>query len=224
MSTLGQRLYGILGGVLVTALLLAFLLAGSFSGSVPEKTQVHGAVRLSNYQEETVREEEMYATSDTPQVEPMEQVTAPSEMNLDAPALEMDMPSMDMEMSPQVAGTIPIAGLSEIAAPSAHVAPSGGALTLGEVDELPRALYAPPPLYPMDAKAKDREYEVKVRIILRKDGTVGKVEPLYETPESAPFHAAAVEAIKHWRFIPCKKGGKAVQCMADQPVTFSLSQ
>lgn len=224
MSTLSQKMYGVFGGLAVTAILLGFLLAGSLSATVPAKAGRHGAVRLSNFKEAPVQKPETYTTADVPVVQPMEHISPASDLSATEPMVEMDMPAMDMELAPEAVGAMPIAGLSELARPSAPSAPGGGALTLGEVDEQPRPLYAPQPLYPLDAKARGEQYVVAVHIILGKDGGVRRATPIGQTPESEPFHAAAVQAVKQWRFVPCKKDGKAVQCKADQPFTFSLTK
>lgn len=222
MSTMTKNLSGLAGGLAVTGLLLSFLLAGAAGTTVPARSGLHGAIRLSTFEAPPEETQETYATADTPVVQPMERTTPAADLSMAQPSMEMDMPAMDMP--PEAVGTMPVAGLGDLARPSAPSASGGGALALGEVDEKPRPLYAPPPLYPTDAKAKGDECAVTVRIILDKDGTVVRATPVGQTPASEPFHAAAVEAVRQWRFIPCKKDGRAVRCMADQPFTFNLAQ
>lgn len=132
------------------------------------------------------------------------------------------MAGMETDFSAELAGTVPMSGLPSLAPAGGPAAPSGGAMTLGEVDELPHPLYAPAPLYPAKQKRRGKEQKVFVRIVLHEDGTVKSARPLNRTDQTAPFHDAAVEAVLQWRFYPCKKGGKAVQCVADQPFSFSL--
>lgn len=210
------------GSVLITSFLFLFLLAGTMKQTGEETVFLQGAIRLSQFEDESIREEEVYSTSDVPKVESMEKIDPAMDTSLNQPALEMEMPSVALDIAAEMAGTIPMAGLNSLEALSAMGAPSGGALTLGEVDETPKALYTPQPLYPSEEKARGIEKEVTVRIRLRKDGTVAEAQPIRQTSETKPFHDAAIRAVLQWRFMPCRKGGRAVMCIADQPISFSL--
>lgn len=223
MSPLTKAIAAVSGGIVITSFLLLFLLAGTMEESSDNKVFIQGAVRLSQFKDEPVQEEEVFSTSETPQVKALDKVSPTMETTLDQPSMDLEMPSVDFEIASEMAGTIPMAGLESLAAMSSMGSISGGALTLGEVDEMPRAVYAPQPLYPSAEKALGIEKEVIVRIRLRKDGSVGRVEPIGQTKETAVFHKAAMDAVLQWRFIPCRKGGKAVVCIADQPVGFSLN-
>ncbi|ABB37257.1 TonB family protein [Oleidesulfovibrio alaskensis G20] len=217
------RMAAVGGGVGVTLLLLLFLLAGTAPRVVTDEPVVHGAVRLSSFTEAPVRETETYATRDVQQVQPLEKMSE-MDVSLDSPQLEMDMPSMEMDFAPELAGTVPLSGVPSVASAGGLSAPSGGAFTLGEVDEQPRPLYAPAPLYPMQEKRLGRECTVVVRILLAEDGTVKQATPVYAEDDTRTFHEAAVETVLRWRFVPCRKDGRAVQCIAEQPFTFSLHQ
>lgn len=224
MSPLGRRVSGLTGGLGVTALLLLFLLLGTVTQGKPEKPALRGAIRLSSIEEAPVNEEETYSTRDVPQVEPLEQTVSMEEVSMEEPRMEMDMPSMDLELAPELAGTLPMSGLASLAEPGALAAPGGGALTLGEVDEQPRPIYAPLPMYPAREKALGKEVKVLVRIKLDRDGRVVEATPLELTDASRPFHEAAVQTVLQWRFVPCKKGNESVQCIADQPFAFSIAR
>jgi len=224
MSTANRRAAGLAGGLGVTALLLAVLLAGTVAHKAPELVPLHGAVSLSSIQDAAQEQEQIYSTKDVPKVQPLEKLATAQDMTLEDPRMDMDASSMDLDLAPELAGTMSVAGVPALAEPGGLAAPGGGALTLGEVDEQPRALYAPPPLYPVQEKARAREYTVHVRILLRKDGTVAEAEPLRRTQENAAFLDAAVQAVMQWRFVPCRKGGEPVQCLADQPFSFTLAK
>jgi len=223
MSPQAKRLSGLGGGLTVTAMLFLFLLAGTLALGAPERLATHGAIRLSSFQEAPVREEEVYSTKDVPQVQDMQDLAA-MDSAMEQPNLEMQLPGLDLDFAPELSGTLPMSGLLALSAPAAVTAPSGGALTLGEVDEMPRPIYAPPPLYPAKEKFKGREREVKVRIRLDKEGGVAEAVPVNMSAEDQPFLDAAVQAVRQWRFSPCRKEGKAVQCIADQPFSFTLAQ
>ncbi|WBF66290.1 energy transducer TonB [Desulfovibrio subterraneus] len=224
MSPATRTMLGVTGGTGITSFLLLFLLTGTFAGDTKESPPHHGAIRLSAFTEEPVQEDATYSTKEIPRIQHMEEVAAVAELSMEQPRLEMEMPSLDMDISPVAPGTIPMSGMPSLADAGALSAPGGGALTLGEVDEQPRALYAPSPAYPHRQRANGKERSVIVRITLRRDGSVATAVPLNSTEETAPFLDAAVEAVLRWRFMPCKKGGQAVQCVADQPFAFSLGK
>lgn len=216
---------GFVLGTTVTALLSMVLIVGTSSPVQPTRVLNQGSVRLSPLPSKTVAESEMYTTQNTPSMQPMEKINL-ADMAVEMPQFESSLSPMEMDFAPQIAGTAAVGGLPSLAAATAPAggiaAPGGGALTLGEVDELPYPLYAPSPLYPADQKRLGNEQKVYVRIVLREDGTVKSARPLRRTARTAAFHDAAVEAVRQWRFFPCKKGGKAVQCVADQPFSFSI--
>jgi len=224
MTTMTKGMIAIPGSLLVSAFLFLFLLAGTMEQSGETVVFTKGSIRLSEFHDRPVQEEEVYSATDVPQVKSMDKVNPTMETTLDQPQMDLEMPSVDLDIATEMAGTIPMAGLESMAAMSSMGAISGGGYTLGEVDEMPRALYTPQPLYPSAAKAKGIEKEVTVRIRLRTDGTVAEATPIRQTPETREFHQAAVEAVLQWRFMPCRKGGKAVMCIADQPVEFSLNR
>lgn len=224
MTRLTKGLIAVPGSFLISSFLFLFLLAGTMQQASEDQVFLKGAIRLSEFEDEPVREEEVYSTSDAPQVKSLDKINPTMDTSLDRPEMDLEMPSVDLDIATEMAGTIPMAGLESLAALSAMGAPSGGAFTLGEVDEMPRALYAPQPLFPSEKKAMGIEKEVTVRIRLRPDGTVAEALPVRQTPETEAFHKAAVDAVLQWRFMPCRKGGRAVMCVADQPVSFSLNR
>jgi len=89
------------------------------------------------------------------------------------------------------------------------------------VDEPPRALSRPFPRYP--AEAEDRGLEGTVTIRLRID-TSGRVAEAKVVDSSLPevFDAAALQAIRGWRFTPPRDGGRAVEVWARQTLRFDL--
>jgi TonB family protein len=208
-------------GTAITALLALVLMLGTASREEPEARFKQGAVRISPWTDRPVSEEEIFATQDTPTVRQLEKL-AMTDAAIEMPHLDARLAGVEMDFTAELAGTVPMSGLPSLAPAGGLASPSGGALTLGEVDELPHPLYAPPPLYPADQKRVGNEQKVYVRIILNEDGSVRTASPLNRTARSAPFHDAAVAAVLQWRFYPCKKEGKPVQCVADQPFSFTI--
>jgi TonB family protein len=221
MAQSTKHAIGFFLGAGITALLALVLMLGTSSRGEPEKVLNHGAVRISPWTDKPASEDDVYATQDTPRIQQLENLNM-SDMAIEMPQFDAHMAGMEMDFATELAGTVPMGGLPSPAPAGGLAGPSGGALSLGEVDELPHPLYAPPPLYPADQKRLGNERKVHVRIVLNEDGTVKSARPLNRTEQTAPFHEAAVEAVLQWRFFPCKKGGKAVRCVADQPFSFTI--
>jgi protein TonB len=220
-----KRTFGLAGGLSMTMVLCLFLLAGTMTINAPETKITYGAVRLSSFTQESIQEETLHSTREVPQVKSLKKISMTMETALNEPLLDMELPSVDLEVTPEMAGTLPMSGQLSLARPAAVSAPSGGALTLGQVDEMPRPLYAPQPMYPAAEKARGVEQkEIKIRIRLHTDGTVAEAVPVDMSAKDKAFFDAALKAVSKWRFSPCRKGGKAVQCVADQPFSFTLSE
>ena len=213
-------------GILITLGLSVFLWVGTSVNKAVMARPDHGAVRLSSLKNlPSQKQEEIFSAQDAPlpRVEKLEAM-APTDMAMDMASLDASMAVMEMEFTPHLAGTVPLGGVPAPAVPSPGTAPGGGALTLGEVDEYPRPLYAPAPLYPSSRRELGKTVRIQVRILLGKDGMVKKATPLNATPELAPFFQAARKTLMSWRFSPCTKGNKPVECLANQPFSFSISR
>lgn len=216
-----RYLAGFLLGLVVTVVLALVLLLGVSSRSDQPLERGYGAVRLSSLPPQQEPIEEGYSTHEAPALEPLEALES-IRVELDIPALETSAISVDIDFTLPLAGTVPLSGLPAAEPAGSLTAPSGGALSLGEVDELPRPIYAPAPRYPSGEKRRGIEMKVLVRIVIGRDGRVLSAEPLNKSVKAEAFHAAAVRAVKRWTFSPCKKGGAPVSCVADQPFTFGL--
>jgi len=207
-------------GVVVTGCLFSLLVLGTTTSKV-EIMPDYGAVKLSSYKDESSQEEEIYRVSDTP-VPKMEEITdiKMTELQMDIPSPDLKLAGLEMDFAPAIVGTAPLSGMPEMAEAGTLAAPSGGALTLSEVDEKPRALYAPSPIYPSGYR-KNKKIKVAVRILINQRGEVERIIPRKVNAELLPYYKAAEEAISLWRFLPCRKRGKPVQCIAEQPVSFT---
>lgn len=81
------------------------------------------------------------------------------------------------------------------------------------------ALDLPAPAYPKDANAKGIDGKVVMVIDVAADGSVKSAR--VETSEpSGIFDAAALEAVKEWKFNPATKNGKAIGSKVRVPITF----
>jgi len=93
---------------------------------------------------------------------------------------------------------------------------------LSEVDRQPRLVKHLSPLYPFEAKRKNIQGKVVIKAIVNKDGRV--VEPIVlESQPKGIFEAAALRAVKRWRFRPATKSGNSVDVYVVLPILFELS-
>jgi TonB family protein len=77
-------------------------------------------------------------------------------------------------------------------------------------------------VYPKEAKTAHIEGVVKVQFIITKTGEVAELQVLSGDPVLVP---AAIEAVKKWRFAPCRvDGSEPVEIKTESLVSFTLNQ
>ncbi|TLM61166.1 MAG: energy transducer TonB, partial [Deltaproteobacteria bacterium] len=95
----------------------------------------------------------------------------------------------------------------------------GGAEPL--IRATPRYEYNPTPVYPDIARQNRWEGTVRVRARVTSAGDVESVS-LERGSGHAMLDRAAVDSVRHWRFIPATRGGVPVPCDVSIPVVFRL--
>ena len=75
------------------------------------------------------------------------------------------------------------------------------------------------PVYPVEAQRKRIQGPVKLRVIIRKDGSVIVQTVVQGDPALSP---AAIEAVKQWRFEPTLLDGKPIDFITTLEVNFAL--
>jgi protein TonB len=88
-------------------------------------------------------------------------------------------------------------------------------------DTLPQLLDNRPPIYPNQAIAERLQGTVLLRIELTSEGTVGAIEVAAGSGH-AILDAAAVQAVRSWRFQPAMRFGRPIPYTVRLPVRFSL--
>ena len=83
----------------------------------------------------------------------------------------------------------------------------------------PERLSAPPPIYPSIARAARVQGTVILEATIGVEGTVSDVRPLRSIPL---LDAAAIEAVRQWRFTPTLLNGVPVPVVMTVTVTFAL--
>ncbi len=78
------------------------------------------------------------------------------------------------------------------------------------------------PTYPEAERKAGVEGAVLLACTIGADGAVTKLAPEQEVTGHPAFTAAAIAAVKQWRFEPAREDGKAVACTVKIPVKFKL--
>lgn len=104
---------------------------------------------------------------------------------------------------------------------SATVTVAERPVTIGDETLVPpRVIEETPPLYTESAFDRRVEGRVVLKVIVRKDGRVGAIRVHRSLDDE--LDAAAVEAVKSWRFEPAKVDGEPINVFTDIEVDFSL--
>lgn len=92
----------------------------------------------------------------------------------------------------------------------------------GDLDQPPRKVVQTSPVYPYKARQRNIEGFVKVKMLVRADGTVGEVSVLDAQPKGL-FDSAALKAVPSWRFQPGVIEGQAVPSWVVTTIRFTLN-
>ena len=79
----------------------------------------------------------------------------------------------------------------------------------------------PPPRYPPIARRNGEQGTVTLRVLVTRTGEPGSVS-LEKTSGSALLDAAALDTVKHWRFVPAQQNGEPVDAPVLVPIVFRL--
>jgi protein TonB len=82
----------------------------------------------------------------------------------------------------------------------------------------PRQIYAPDPEYPVKERNTGHQGRVVLRLVVDTDGVAHGIT--VSESLSPAFDAAALEAVKNWKFSPATKNGKPVVAHVAVQVTF----
>ena len=90
-------------------------------------------------------------------------------------------------------------------------------------DRKPRALYAPRPPYPAEARSRGVEGMVVVRLRIDTRGRV--VSSRVVGGEATELFAdTTLDTVERWRFRPCGRDGRDVSCEVEMPVVFQMAR
>ena len=94
------------------------------------------------------------------------------------------------------------------------------------LEEYPQVLdgFSPSPAYPEIAKTAGVKGYVNVKVLVLRDGTVGKFEVLQAKPAGLGFEDEVAKVIVNWRFTPAIQNGKTIPVWVEIPFEFSLDK
>jgi protein TonB len=96
--------------------------------------------------------------------------------------------------------------------------------SLSDVEMLfaqPRYAENPKPIYPREARKKEYQGEVILKVEVLSDGQVGQVEVKRSSGHDI-LDRSALAAVRQWRFIPAKRGENAIPLWVNIPIKFQL--
>ena len=79
----------------------------------------------------------------------------------------------------------------------------------------------PPPVYPALSRRLSEQGKVMLRVLVNARGGADKIE-LKSSSGSSRLDDAALETVKHWRFVPARQGDQPVPAWVLIPITFTL--
>jgi protein TonB len=92
-------------------------------------------------------------------------------------------------------------------------------LSMADLDQRPRPLYQPSPMYPPELQKQKIGGTVVIVFVVEPDGRVGKTK--VKSSPNPILERQALAAIKKWKFEPGRRGGKPVAFRMRVPITFA---
>jgi len=133
------------------------------------------------------------------------------------PAKPKTTPQDSTQMAPQDTAPAPPgkSGFQTPENPASATPPE--ILDLDEADEVPELISSRPPQYPESQKGDGLTVTVVVRLLVSRDGTVKKAEPLSGPKE---FYGAAILSAVKYRFRPARKADQPQSVWIELPIVF----
>jgi protein TonB len=150
-----------------------------------------------------------------PRAEPTPPTPAPIAPAPPAPPAEASAPA------PAAPAALPSRTASEPAA-AARGEVASAPPTLSPPNYKAAYLSNPPPAYPRVSRRNGEEGTVVLRVRVSAAGAAIQVQ-VERTSGSERLDAAALEAVKAWRFVPARRGAEAIEASVLVPIVFSLS-
>jgi protein TonB len=99
--------------------------------------------------------------------------------------------------------------------------PTGPVFEVAQVDMRPDIASRVDPVMPSHLSARRVEDVVVLRVLVSAGGSASEIRVLRRARVDAALDAAAIAAVRQWRFVPARKKGQAVRCWYNIGVSFS---
>jgi periplasmic protein TonB len=147
------------------------------------------------------------------------------DMTADAPELATGYATPDTGVS-QIIGLIPGIAVPPPAAaiPSAKtkpIAPPAAPVRVGSGVQSAKLIFGPKPAYPRLALATRTQGTVRIQALIGRDGAIRNLQVLSGPPL---LLAAAIEAVKQWRYRPTLLNSEPVEVVTEIDVNFTIGQ
>ena len=204
----GRRsgIYAILGGVIATigvfvAIPLSQKLAETANPTLPPLPEME------------IEPPEAFAELEEPPPEEIEE-KPPEEPLEDLPPIDLGMDLADLSV-----GT---GGGFVVQIPNIGIG-GGGDSFGGGIDSPPQPFAKSPPIYPNRLLSKGVEGKVLCAVVVNAEGAITSAS-VRESSGNRDLDAAALKAVKKWKFKPAVKSGRQVQATALVPFNFEVKR
>jgi protein TonB len=147
-------------------------------------------------------------------------IPAPAAKTVPATNARAEIAVAQTPAEPALPAIVETARVPAVASPAAPAAPRSEPVTTPPAFNA-AYLRNPPPRYPLAARRNSEEGTVLLRVLVTIDGAAARVE-LDRSSGSASLDGAALEAVRHWRFVPARRGTLNVEDWVRVPVVFRL--
>lgn len=148
-----------------------------------------------------------------------EEEPEPEEIKLEEDLTPLDLSQLELALNPGLGDAGSLGG--DFAVKLSTLAGAAGDLdalfSVADLDQPPRAIYKPSPILNAKLRAKSPG-TVNILFVVDQGGRV--VDPVVQSSTDAVFEAAALAAVKQWKFEPGKRKGQAVRFRMRLPMIF----
>ena len=193
----------------------------------PEPEQELDISNLKKPEEEQKVEQEVEEQKEPPPPAPiMENVAIAAPQMDDAPALSpMSLSDLEAALAPGTGGGMFGGGggfqsgrIGGRGGPGGPGADMEQAFSMADLDQKPRAVYQPAPVYPAALRSRKIEGVVSIIFVVGADGRVANAK--VEKSSDPAFDKPALDAVRKWKFEPGVKEGRKVSFKMRAPIRF----
>ncbi len=169
----------------------------------------------------TIRSVDTATIEPPPPPPPMEEPEEPEEPPPAPPAIDaqpLDLSQLELTLNPGDGGFGSGDFAINLAGAAGNNSEVDAIFSLSDLDQKPRVVYQPAPIYPQELARKNIQGTVYVLFIVDKTGRARDLRVQKSTHPA--FNNPALKAVKQWKFEPGKRKGKPVQFRMRVPITF----